>query len=145
MIASSRQRDTDAAFFEDWSEWASLTGEFGERVERIGNTVIRERQPYGTYYCALVDSSIVAPGRPGFEIALPPHDSPDTCLKRDPITMQLRRLPDLRRHPRANWEARNVAYHRLRNTYFVPAHHWRVIRAVLPALKAAVIARAQRQ
>lgn len=139
------QREEDAAFFEDWSEWASLTGKFGwfpEERDSHGN-IFRRRQPYGTYRVELTTGSIIAPGQPGFELVLPPHHAVNTIVRRDAITILLRQLPDLHQHPKADWEARNVAYHRLRNTYFVPARHWRAVRAVLPALKAAVIARVE--
>jgi len=123
--------DPDAAFFEDWSAWASLDDLPERPTNGNGEAVIYGHRAWGNwseYYCDLRHGRGWA-GGPHFEIAVPCNG---------PIVDMVRRLPGARQHP-SLWGTHQVSLSRLRYTWQVPAQHWRAVRAALPAIKAATV------
>lgn len=121
--------DQDAAFFEDWSDWASLDDQPARPITPNGELIrwgAIGLRCYSRYYCDL-RLNIGRIGGPAFEIALPPSAH---------IHRMLRLVPGAHQDPRATDYSR-PAHQRLRNTWYVPAEHWRALRAALPAIKAA--------
>lgn len=132
-IIDSQKREADAAFFEDWSEWASLDN-LPELPRINGARMRRHRMPVGQpchrYYCLLsLGSPAGWPGVPYFELSLPPNA---------PIISMVERLSGARSHPRATGESRDAGWAGLHSTRYIPAEHWRELRGALPAIKAAV-------
>lgn len=130
MMTLASQRETDAAFFEDWSEWASLD-DLPERPTHDGAPIIYGHRAWGNwseYYCALTHQRGWI-GGPHFEIAVPCNG---------PVVDLVRALPGARQHP-GLWGIHSVAVSRLRYTWQVPATDWRAVRAALPAIKAATV------
>lgn len=125
MIAAEQ----DAAFFEDWSAWASLD-DLPPRPRNGSGEVIRwggrGLAAYSRYYCDL-RLRIGWLDAPAFEIAIPPSAS---------IHDMVRAIPGARQHPRAH-DYSTSAPRRPENAWYVPAEHWRALRAALPAIKAA--------
>lgn len=103
-------RDRDAAFFEDWSSWASLDGREG-------------RQSH--YYCLLRRRDARMGGRPCFEIAIP---------EQEPISRLLRAVPGCKKHPPVKYHRIGVGPGP-DTVYFVPAEHWAALRRALPAIQ----------
>lgn len=121
------QRAADAAFFEDWSTWTSLD-DLPLADKRRGYYVQWPVQ-HNRYWCIL-RHRIDWLGGAAFELSLPPNRS---------IQSLVGALPGARRHPALNGIHRE-AYSRLRDTWFVPAHCWRELRAALPEIKRRVVA-----
>lgn len=106
-------RERDAAFFEDWSPWASLDG-------------LEGRQSH--YYCLLRKRVAWMDRYPCFEIAIP---------EQEPIARLLRAVPGSRKHPPVKF--RRIGFGPGPDTvYCVPAEHWRALRQTLPEIKTAV-------
>jgi len=126
----SAQRDQDAAFFEDWSEWTSLDDLPAPPFGVGGRPVIHgHRAPRVTtgYYVRLrLQPGWI--GCPHFEVAVP---------NREPAMSICRRLPDARQHP-ALYGRQHHAHRHLVGTWYVSAQHWRVVKAALPDLKRSI-------
>lgn len=121
MGSAVTSREADAAFFEDWSQWSVLDGL--PLCPPTGCTPAA-RSDYSRYYCDLR----LGPGwigGPYFEITLP-------C--RNPLMSICRALPGARQHPQLHGPHR-VAHIRLDGTWYVPAQHWRAVRAALPEIQ----------
>ncbi|WP_159585936.1 hypothetical protein [Chelativorans xinjiangense] len=131
MAAYSKARQADEAFFEDWSEWASLD-DLPELPRINGQRMRRHRVPLGSqhhrYYCRL---SLGMAGAPHFELSLPPAAT---------ILSIVEAIPGARMHPRATGESRDAAWSGLASTRYIPAENWYHLRAALPAIKQAVCA-----
>lgn len=127
-MITDRDRETDAAFFEDWSAWASLD-DLPAAPTSNGQRIINGHRAWGkwsAYYCLLsLDRGWT--GGPHFEICVP---------NRNPMMSICRRLPQARQHPSLN---SRPGYRKLAGTWQIPAAHWRNVRAALPALKADIL------
>lgn len=122
----SPAQETDTAFFEDWSQWSVLDG-LPLPPER--GCSLAARREYNRYYCELVLCSGWI-GTPHFEIATP-------C--REPLMSICRALPGARQHPQLH--GLNRATHiGLDGTWYVPAEHWRAVRAALPEIQRRITA-----
>ena len=120
-LMMDRQKEADAAFFEDWSQWSVLDG-LPLPPERGCSAAAR--RDYSRYYCELR----LGPGwigGPYFVIAVP---------NRNPQMTICRRLPGARQHPGLHGLHR-VALSGLDGTWYVPAEQWRAVRAALPDLQ----------
>lgn len=123
-------KEADAAFFEDWSPWASLDdlpprprNERGEWI-RWG---ARSRQPYSRYYCGL-RVNVGWMQMPAFEIAVPPSARIHDMVRAVPGACQ---HPQAHNYARPEWAAQS-------NVWYVPAEQWGHVRAALPPIKSAV-------
>jgi hypothetical protein len=134
-ISVSDRREADAAFFEDWSAWASLDGKPIRPVDQPLTHRDREDYRWRRYYCSLLLRCPRCDG-PGFEICIPSQAS---------IHRIIERMPGIRRDPRATAAATNVAWSGLLNVYYLPAQHWRDLLARLPEVKRLTTAYAERQ
>jgi hypothetical protein len=120
------ERAADAAFFEDWAEWAHLDSLPPRPKDWLRN---RDHTSYSRYYCALYRRA--GSGRtPAFEICLPEitqiHDI-------------IRRVPGAYRNPR-HTSTHHYGHFQSRRLWFVPAENWQALRQALPRLKVAVSA-----
>jgi hypothetical protein len=119
------QKAADAAFFEDWSEWARLDG-MPARPKNFNR--YRYDGDYSRYYC------ILRRGDRAFEIKIPPQD---------PIVRIVQDLPDVYQDRRAGPGFRQIAHARKQWVYWIPAQHWQAVRSVLPVLKREITAWSQ--
>lgn len=128
-----QQRAADAAFFEDWSEWTALD-DLPEQPRNSSGHALRWGEWYRSgltwsrYHLAL-RRRIDWIGGPAFELALPNSSV---------VAALAKRLPGVRQHP-GLWGINSPALHGLRDTWFIPAEHWRALRAAMPAIKASVL------
>lgn len=107
------QRAEDAAFFEDWSEWASLDG-LPRRPAGVA------RGPDSRWCVYWLNISVA---RRGFVI----------CAASAPVRDLIARIPGARRE-------RKDRYDLCQTYWYIPAASWRDLRASLPRIKAETIA-----
>lgn len=125
MTATAMQRQRDAAFFEDWSEWRDLGSRpRGSHISaQMGYRPASGAVPH--YHC-LLRHRLPHDGRPGFEMAVPQSIRIARLLKSVPGAYE----PRFRSGPYGAFDE-----------WYVPAESWEALRAVLPAIKAAIGAR----
>lgn len=119
MVTHAKQKASDAAFFEDWSEWQSLD-DLPPSDKQFGHFVQRPQQ-HNRYWCFLRHHSDLVGGA-AFELSLPENVR---------ICRMVEGIPGVRRLP--------GRFHQQAGYHLVPAEHWQQLRDILPALKAAIL------
>ena len=119
MVAHAKQKASDAAFFEDWSEWQSLD-DLPLSDKQFGHFV-QQPHRHNRYWCFLRHHSDLVGGA-AFELSLPENDR---------ICRMIETIPGVRRLP--------GRFHRQPGYHLVPAENWQQLRNALPALKAAIL------